>query len=62
MVFKFFVKKSSGGAIKSKIISNQQLAEELHKSTIRKFEKQKVYPSFKDNIWVAELADMQLIS
>ena len=28
----------------------------------RKFEKQKVHSSIKDNIWCTELADMQLIS
>ena len=70
MVYKFFYKKLSGGAatrankssIKSEIMSNQQLAEELRKSIIRKFEKPKVYPSFKDKIWGADLADMQPIS
>ena len=36
----------------------QQLAEELHKPIIRKFEKQKVYYCFKDNIWGADLMDM----
>ena len=40
----------------------QQLAEELHKHIIRKFKKRKVYSTFKDNIWCADLADMQLIS
>ena len=38
---------------------NQQpsdLAEELHKPVNRKFEKHKVYSSFKDNIWGADLA------
>ena len=34
----------------------------MHKPIIRKFEKRKVYSSFKDNIWGADLADMQLIS
>ena len=43
-------------------ISNQQLADELHKSIIRKFKKQSVYSSFKNNICGADLADMQLIS
>ena len=38
---------------------NQQLAEELHKSIIKKFKERKVYSSFKDNIWGADLADMQ---
>ena len=42
-------------------MSNQQLAEELHKAIIRKFEKWKVYPAFKDNIWDADLGYMQLI-
>ena len=41
---------------------NEQLAEELHKSIIRKFLKREVYSTFKDNIWAADLADMQLIS
>ena len=41
--------------------ATQQLAEELHKPIIGKFEKRKVYSSFKDNIWGADLADMQLI-
>ena len=43
MVYKFFDKRSSGGAIKNEDMSKQELAEELHKPTIRKFEKQKVY-------------------
>ena len=41
---------------------NQELVEELHKPTIRKFEKRKLHTLFKDNIWDADLADMQLIS
>ena len=40
---------------------NEQLAEELHKNIIRTLKK-KVYSAFKDNIWGADLADMQLIS
>ena len=44
------------------IPQNEQLAEELHKPIIRKFKKQEVYSAFKDNIWAADLADMQLIS
>ena len=55
-----FDKKTSGGAIKSML--NEQIAEELHKSNIRKFLKRKVYSPFKDNTWDADLADMQLIS
>ena len=59
MVFKFFDKKSKGSGIKS--MSNQQLANEHHRPIIRKFEKIKVYSTFKDIIWVVDLADMQLI-
>ena len=41
---------------------NIQLTDELHKPIIGKFEKRKVYSSFRDNIWGADLADMQLLS
>ena len=34
----------------------------LHKPIIRKFEKRKVHAAFKDNIWGADLADMQLLN
>ena len=40
----------------------EQLAEDWHKPIIRNFKKRKVYSGFKDNIWGADLADMQLIS
>ena len=62
MVYKFFDKKSKGAGIKNEIKENQQLANELHKPIIRKFQKRKVYGSYKDNIWGSDLADMQLIS
>ena len=62
MVYKFFDKKSKGAVIKNKIKENQQLANELFKPIIKKFKKRKVYSSFEDNIWVVDLADMQLIS
>ena len=60
MVYKFFDKKSKGSGIKS--MSNQQLADELHRSIIREFKKRKVYSSLKDNIWGVDLADMKIIS
>ena len=50
MVFKFFDKKSSGSGIKS--MPNQQLADELHKTAIKRLKRRKVLSSFKDNIWV----------
>ena len=43
-------------------MSDQQLAEELHKPVIGKFKKWKVRSIFIDNIWGADLADMQIIS
>ena len=42
MVYIFFEKKSSSSGIKNENISNKQLAEELHKPIIRKFEGKKV--------------------
>ena len=61
MVYKLFDKKSLGsGAANNE--ENIQLADELHKPIIRKFKKRKVYSSFRDNIWGADLADMQLLS
>ena len=42
--------------------NNKSLAEELHKPVIKKFNKRKVYSQFRDNIWGADLADMQSLS
>ena len=59
MVYKFFDKKSTsltdksteGSGVNTKLTpQNQQLAEELHKPIIKKFEKRKVHAAFKDNI------------
>ena len=41
---------------------NQQLAEKIYNTIMRKFKKRKVYSSFKDNIWGADLANMDLVS
>ena len=49
MTYKFFDSKVSGSGAKL-IPQNEQLAEELHKPIIRKYEKRKVYSTFKDNI------------
>ena len=62
MVYKFFDKKTKGSGVNIPLEFNEQLAKELHKPIIRKFKKRKVYSGFKDNIWGADLADMQLIS
>ena len=62
MIYKFFGKKSKGSGVNTPLESNEQLAKELYKPIIRKFEKIMFYSRFKDNIWGADLADMQLIS
>ena len=64
MVYKFLDKKSqgSGNFLFCNHKENIQLAKEFHKPVIRKFKKRTVYSSFKDKIWDADLADMQLIS
>ena len=62
MAFKLFDKKSASSGVNIPLEFNEQLAKELHKPIIRKFEKRKLYSGFRDNIWGADLADMQLIS
>ena len=72
MVYKFFDKKSVSGsgvatlanksAANNEIKENRQIAKELHKTIIRNFKKRTVYSRFKDNVWVADLTYMQLIS
>ena len=60
MVYKFFDEKSIGSGTAKP--SSSILADELHKTIIRKFNKIKVYSQFKDNIWGVDLADMQSLS
>ena len=62
MVYKFSDKKTFDSSVKNENIPNKELAEELHKPIIRKFNNAKVHSPFIDNIWGAELGDMQLIS
>ena len=66
MVYKFFDKRSTGSGFKKlknmAKPSSSILANELHKSIIRKFNKRKVYSQFKYNIWGVDLADMQSLS
>ena len=50
----FLIKKKT----ESGISVNEQLNEELHKPIINIF-KRKVYTKFKDNIWLAALAEME---
>ena len=65
MVYKCFDKETKGSGVtlaKKSIAQNEQLTEERHKPIIKKIKKRKVYSPFKDYIWAADLADMQLIS
>ena len=42
--------------INSNVVSKRkQLAKDLHKPIIRKFDKRKVFSSFKDKLWGADL-------
>ena len=54
--------KFSGSGIEKEIMSEQQLAEELHRPIITKFKKREVKSLIIDNTWSADLGDMQLIS
>ena len=54
MVYTFFDKNSKVGGVNIALEFNEQLAEELHKPIM--------YSSFRDNIWDADLVDMQLMS
>ena len=60
MVYRFFDKKPSGSGLANNN-ENIQLANKLHKPIIKKFNKRKVYSSFKGIIWGVDLADMQLL-
>ena len=51
---------AAGSGINS--ISNEQLANALHISIIRKCKSERVYSLFKVNIWGSDLPDIQLIS
>ena len=57
------IKKTNNWTKSTKEIKlNQQLAEELHKPTIKKKIKRRAYSSFKNHNWGADLADIQLVS
>ena len=62
MVYKFFDKKSKGCGVNISLDFNEQIAKEWHKPIIRNFKKRTVYSGSRDNVWGANLADMQLIS
>ena len=66
MVYNFFVKMSPGSSVNThankSVFNDEKLAEELRKPIIKFFFKRPVQSGFEDNIWGADLADMQLIN
>ena len=67
IAYKFFDKKTfntnKGTGSNSTVVSkNKELAKELRETTISKFIKRKSHSHFIDNIWVADLADLWLLS
>ena len=62
MVYKIVGIKTSGNGIKNENMSNKELAKELRKPIIRKFQEKKVHLPFIDNIRGTGLVDMQMIS
>ena len=64
--FKFFFDKKTGLRLietsKAGVSVNEELAQELHKPLITKFKRKKLYARFKDNIWAADLAEMESLS
>ena len=52
------IKKTYGATVKNEIISNKELAEELHKPIIGKIKKRKTYSLFIDNICGVDLANI----
>ena len=62
LVYKLFDKNSKGSGVAIQLEFNEQLAKELHKLIIKNFNRRVDFSGFKDNIWSADSADMQLIS
>ena len=62
MVYKLSDNSGVNAHADNEIKQNHQLSGELHEPIIRNFRKRTVYYGFKNNIWGADLADMQLIS
>ena len=54
MVYNVFDKKTGW-----RVSVNEQLSEELKKPVIKKIKRRKVYARFKDNIWGADLSEME---
>ena len=52
--------KVTVGAIKSEILSNQRLVDEIHKPVTKRFKRRKVISSFRNKTWGADLSYMKL--
>ena len=63
MVYNFVDKKTKVTSTNKRtgIYEYQELVNELHLPLTKKFEWLKLRPSYQDNIWGADLGDMQLI-
>ena len=57
MVYKCFEKKP-----RSEVSVNENLAVKLHKTVIKILKRSGIFVSFKDNVWVADLAEMGSLS
>ena len=55
-------KSTEGSGVNNETKQNEELPEELYKPIVKKFLKRRVYSSFKDNIWGADVADKQSIN
>lgn len=60
MAYKVFNRKARQKGTRSS--ENQELASELDRPMSRKFERHKLYWSYRDDIWGADLEDLQLIN
>ena len=58
----FLIKETSGRGIKNKNISNREFDEELSKPIIKKFKLRNMHLPIIENVWGADLTNMQLIS
>ena len=61
LVYKVFDKNFSDSGIKNENMPGKQLPEELHKAVTRKLNKRKVNSPFMDNVWDADLGDLQFL-
>ena len=55
-VYKFFDKKTG---LVAKPSVKEEVAQKVHRPVTNKFKRKKVYARLKDNVWVADLAEME---